>query len=283
MSRSRCVSGTLISGLVAAGTVTKEQRQKRGQGRRRAEPRRRSPRLTCGFCGTDHFAAYLLIAGPTLHICDACARRAAAALRDRDAPAGTLNGSTCSFCGLAGEIALADRAARICRACVALTIEILEDLDQPRERKPAREAAHLGALSPEAPEKAITRFLNVDLVVESERDLSKLVEALGPSTFLLHHGDGDRCRRASFELDFGPGDAEVGIRAFLDLLGALPEAAASEFRAARRRTFDVGIQGGEFPRSFDLALSPQTIRGMSEIAARVVVTVYGSVAEVSAG
>jgi hypothetical protein len=42
------------------------------------------------------------------------------------------------------------------------------------------------------------------------------------------------------------------------------------------RDFNIGVQAGTQPNSFEIALAPETVRAASEVNARIVLTVYAS-------
>jgi hypothetical protein len=54
---------------------------------------------------------------------------------------------------------------------------------------------------------------------------------------------------------------------------SLPRAARVVWNQAYRRDFNVGIQGGLKPHSYELSLKPQTLKSVSSVNARVVVTI----------
>lgn len=129
------------------------------------------------------------------------------------------------------------------------------------------------------PSDEVTCFLNVDLDVEAPSDLTPLVKALGPKVFDLHTGPGRAGYETHLELDSRPGQfesAEATIAGFLELLAALPSRPRALWNKATRRDFNIGIQAGSRPRAFELALSPDSLKAVARVGARVVVTVYGA-------
>lgn len=115
-------------------------------------------------------------------------------------------------------------------------------------------------------------FLNVDLDVETDADLTPLVKALEPYACSLERPPG----RASFELNVpvAPTAPEPLIREFLRLLELLPPDAREVWNRASRRAFDIGIQSLRRPSSETHRLATATLRHAAEVGAEIAVTVY---------
>lgn len=72
-----------------------------------------------------------------------------------------------------------------------------------------------------------------------------------------------------------PRNADATIRHLIALVDALPKAARLCWKEASSRTFDIGIQAGLGPRSFeDVKLREDTLKGVARLTARVLVTIY---------
>jgi len=119
-----------------------------------------------------------------------------------------------------------------------------------------------------------TRFLNVDLDVVGPQDLTSFVRALGSKVFDLHTGPAGAGYQTHLELATQPKSAEAAIKSFVKLLSALPSPASRLWKGATRRDFNIGIQGGTMPRMFEVALQPETLRGVERLGARIVMTIY---------
>jgi hypothetical protein len=119
-----------------------------------------------------------------------------------------------------------------------------------------------------------THFLNVDLDIEAPNDLAPLVEALAPNVHNLHTGPGKVGYQTHLELSSQPQSAEVAIRGFIKLLVDLSPRARRLWDEAIQRDFNVGIQAGTEPYSFEFALKPDTLRTVAQLGARIVTTVY---------
>src|SRR6266550_4287134 len=85
-------------------------------------------------------------------------------------------------------------------------------------------------------------FLNVDLDVESERDLAPLIAELESATHVLHAGPVEDGYRASFELPLDPTDPDRGICELADVIDSLSPEVRRIWDSARARDFNVGVQ-----------------------------------------
>jgi hypothetical protein len=130
---------------------------------------------------------------------------------------------------------------------------------------------------PRRPERNETYFLNVDLDVFARSPLEPLAAAFGSSVIALYVGRDGKHFRAHFELSAsGRKNADALIAAFVQLVKGLPRAARLTWNRASRRDFNIGIQAGFTPASFEIALNAGTLRLASSVNAHVVVTVYGA-------
>jgi len=119
--------------------------------------------------------------------------------------------------------------------------------------------------------------MNVDLDVYSRRSLQPLADALGARASQLYVGPIDRHYGAHFELALSYNkDADALILGFVRLIKGLSRPGRRSWGHAYRRDFNIGIQGGVKPRSFEVALKPQTLALMRAVNARLVVTVYAA-------
>jgi len=68
--------------------------------------------------------------------------------------------------------------------------------------------------------------------------------------------------------------ADSTIRAFCALIKALPKKDRERWDAAKVRDFSIGIQAGTHPNPCDFAIEAKTLTAVSELAARIVLTIY---------
>jgi hypothetical protein len=120
-----------------------------------------------------------------------------------------------------------------------------------------------------------TGFLNVDLEIFSKRDLQPLINALGEKVLILYSAREGRTYRAHLELARTTRTPDAAIRAFCGLIERLPKAARYLWNQAKRRDFNIGVEGGTSsrqPREF--AVSTGTLKAAHRLGARIAFTVY---------
>jgi hypothetical protein len=122
-----------------------------------------------------------------------------------------------------------------------------------------------------------THFLNVDLDIASLANLSPLVEAIGDKAIVLSSDSNGSSYRVSLELSTNEAvDAQTSIASLVEVVIKLPSAARAIWDQAIVRDFNVGIQAGTEPHAFVMPLLGATLRAVTDIGGRVVVTVYGA-------
>ena len=116
--------------------------------------------------------------------------------------------------------------------------------------------------------------MNVDLDVYSRSNLQRLITALGKNVFVLHAGRDKRTYSAHLELARNTKNADATIRRFCTLIEALAKAPRDLWNRAKVRDFNIGVQAGMDPHSYEIELEEGTVKAASEIHARIVFTVY---------
>jgi hypothetical protein len=126
------------------------------------------------------------------------------------------------------------------------------------------------------PDSSGTHFLNVDLEIHSKADLTALVTALGAKVLVLYTGRVKRTYCAYLELARIRRDptADATIRGFCALIEALAKPERNLWDAARSRDFSIGVQAGTHPPTTDFALEAGTLKAVSRLGGRIVLTVY---------
>jgi hypothetical protein len=117
-----------------------------------------------------------------------------------------------------------------------------------------------------------SKFLNVDIRIESSRDLSPLVSALDEPC--VQQFKVARRHVAVFSLTPQPPSPTIGVLRFCRLLETLPSRHRRMWRAALVREFDIGIQAGAEPGSVEWVLSGKAVAAAARLGARVRLTVY---------
>ena len=123
-----------------------------------------------------------------------------------------------------------------------------------------------------------TEFLNVDLEVFSRESLAPFARGLGRPVHVLHEGRWGRRYAACLELwSGGSGQtADAIIRRMVRLLNKMPRSAKLLWNRARVKQFNIGIQAAIKPRSFELKVRPDTLKGVARLGAQLAVTVYSA-------
>jgi hypothetical protein len=121
-----------------------------------------------------------------------------------------------------------------------------------------------------------TYFLNVDLDVFARSSLEPLAPAFGSSVLQLYVGPRGNRFAAHFELRRHRTGADATIAGLVRLVKDLPRTARAAWNQAYRRDFNIGIQGGLKPYSYELSLKPETLKLVSSVNGRLVVTVYAA-------
>jgi hypothetical protein len=136
----------------------------------------------------------------------------------------------------------------------------------PRRTKPGPDGPHLDDIS---------SFLNVDLHIRSRTSLEPL---LNEWTHLARVPDAKPPHKARWvlvNLRRQPKNAEAAIRALVRLVKNLSTAGRRAWRSASSRTFDIGIQAGIRPYSFeDVRLAEETLQSVARVHGNILVTVY---------
>jgi len=123
-------------------------------------------------------------------------------------------------------------------------------------------------------------FLNVDLMVLGDFDRKPLLRALGKSVIALHdldddvRLDGDPC--LVLEVADTGLDVAGTLGRFVELIERLPPTARKTWRAAKRRRFDVGVQGGRHPHTTSWLVSKELLAAVADCGAELAITVYGA-------
>jgi len=113
-------------------------------------------------------------------------------------------------------------------------------------------------------------FLNVDLDLTFEGDISPLVLAFGSSLTEMHRREGF----AVFELrDIQPRDADEAIEEYWKLARTLTPLARAIWDCCRKRTMNVGVDAPA-GHSVDFAISGESVGRLRELGADIVLTVY---------
>jgi hypothetical protein len=126
-----------------------------------------------------------------------------------------------------------------------------------------------------------TKFVNVDLDIFSRVPLKGLVDAMGEEAVVLYVGGEREKYEAHVELASShPGmTAARAIIGLTRLVKRLPPRYRKLWDSAKSREFNIGIEAGLEPHSFELRLDRRTVDAVREVGGTLVVTVYAPVLE----
>lgn len=125
-----------------------------------------------------------------------------------------------------------------------------------------------------------TKFLNVDLELESTSDLSPLSQHFGEEVCVLFGGwVGERYvlsleTTSETPCPSGALDADAVIHDFIALVSALPLPLRSLWDGCCSRVFDIGIDAGTAPFPFRQDVPEVTLQNASSVGAALRITVY---------
>ncbi len=120
-------------------------------------------------------------------------------------------------------------------------------------------------------------FLNVDLDIESEHDISAIIKDFGDKVFILNdepYSEGSH--NLSVELYGRCGDLEPEglILDYVDLIKNFSDDAKDAWNKAHKKSFDIGYESGFQPYSINNQLSASTINAVASVNASVIFTLY---------
>lgn len=121
----------------------------------------------------------------------------------------------------------------------------------------------------------LPQFLNVDLMIESDEDLSVLaneVEA-GNDAYVLHF-DPNMPGHLSLEAEGDHRKPETTIRALLRVLAGLSSESKELWSRANRRVFDVGYEAGKEDRGFQFNLSEKSVAAIASAKGTIAYAIY---------
>jgi len=123
---------------------------------------------------------------------------------------------------------------------------------------------------------SLSYFLNLDLVLKSNSDLSAFIDHLDQKVIVLAHEEFAHQFLLNLELVEGyeTKDAAWHTQQFLTLIEALPEAERALWNGCLSRTFSYGFRGGcDYP-ALDATLTADLLLRIAKLGADIGITVY---------
>ena len=115
-------------------------------------------------------------------------------------------------------------------------------------------------------------FLNIDLDIESDEDLSPLVSEMSATVSVMRNEWIDSSYCASFETGAA---GENGItKEYVSLIEGLTAEGQRLWQGCSKREFDIGYESGETPNDFHSILSAESIFSLAKLGSSVAITIY---------
>jgi hypothetical protein len=126
------------------------------------------------------------------------------------------------------------------------------------------------------PLTAPAQFLNLDLVLKSNSDLSVIIQYFADEAFVLsHHQHGGEwtlvLELAEEELTQDP---NVCTQRLLAIISGFPDDVRDVWEACTSRTFSYGFDGGCNSPALDTTISTDLLRQLARVGADIGMTVY---------
>ena len=119
------------------------------------------------------------------------------------------------------------------------------------------------------------QFLNVDLELESEHDISRLVDNLGEDVMVMHHRTLRNYHHLACAITSGQtSGADELVNVFCTLIEQFPPDIKNLWEGSCSRIFDIGYESGNSPQSFRSELHASTLQRVASIGASIVITIY---------
>ena len=123
---------------------------------------------------------------------------------------------------------------------------------------------------------APAQFLNLDLVLKSNSDLSVIIEYFGEKAFVLSHHEYNGewtlvLELAEEELAKNP---DTCTQRFLAIISEFPGEVGDAWKACTSRTFAYGFDGGSNSPALDTTISTELLLQMAQVSADIGITVY---------
>jgi len=126
------------------------------------------------------------------------------------------------------------------------------------------------------PLTARAEFLNLDLVLKSDSDLSEIIKYLDEKAFVLSHHE----HNGEWTLVLELADVELArdpnthTRRFLAIISEFPDDVRDVWKACSSRTFSYGFEGGCNSPALDTTISTDLLLQLARVGAEIGITVY---------
>jgi len=117
-----------------------------------------------------------------------------------------------------------------------------------------------------------THFLNIDLDIESEKDIAPLVQELSQKLIEMTYHNCEGIYRASFESS--KSEMEDIIAAYISAIRELTFEAKCLWDGCIKREFNVGFQAENRPRSYEKSISSRSLSEIASVGGQIGITIY---------
>ena len=118
-----------------------------------------------------------------------------------------------------------------------------------------------------------TEFLNIDLDIESESNLTSIVSEFGRKVSILRNQEIDGLYFVSFETVFS--EENKIINEYISLINGLKPKTRELWNNCIKREFNFGYRcGAKNPSSFQSNISEKSIHSLSKVGGSVAITIY---------
>ena len=118
-------------------------------------------------------------------------------------------------------------------------------------------------------------FLNIDLDLESDSDLSPIIQEFGENLIVLNNKKEKGFHKVSFELAGLNGDPDYLFEKYFILIDGLSEVGKGLWQGCSKKMFDLGFESGENSGGLQTELPQSIINKLSSLGATVAITIYG--------
>lgn len=118
------------------------------------------------------------------------------------------------------------------------------------------------------------KFLNVDLELKSQQDISLIINELGDNVLILHQENKQDYYSVRLELAQDAKNPDITINCFCDLIKNLSEDTRKVWNNCEVKVFDIGYESGIKPNYFISKIQPDTIQRVANLGASINITIY---------
>jgi hypothetical protein len=116
------------------------------------------------------------------------------------------------------------------------------------------------------------KFLNIDLDIESQDDISLVVKEFSNRLTVMRNNHDEGIYYASFETGYTE-ENEI-IKEYVNVIEGLSLEARETWNNCLKREFDFGYESGDRPNDFHSKISAKSIEILAKVGGSVTVTIY---------